>query len=63
MYYAFHQGKQPLGALLKAEGVQLIKRAVFDNLHLKAGAEEDTIMEELVRELREVKINKHLLKV
>ena len=52
-----------MGALLKAEGVQLIKRAVFDNLHLKAGAEEDTIMEELVRELREVKINKHLLKV
>jgi len=45
--------KQPLDSLLKAEGVEKVKKSVFDILHMRAGPEEDIIMEELVRELRE----------
>ena len=38
---------------MKAEGLQIVKRRVFYNLHLKARAEEDLLLHDLVRELRE----------
>lgn len=40
--------------ILKGEGVELVKRKVFMNLHLKAGAEEEALLEVLINNLREV---------
>ena len=39
--------------ILKSEGLQLRKRTVFHNLHLKAGPEEDALLQDLISELRD----------
>ena len=46
------QVKRSLSEILKGEGLERVKRVVYHNLHLKAGDEEDIIIEALVQELR-----------
>ena len=51
------QGKQPLGKLLTAEGVEMLKNVCLENLHLTANDEEnDEVFTKLVQEMREVSI-------
>ena len=47
------KSKQSLSDLLKDEGLNLVKKSVFYNLHLKTGPEEDAVIAEVVKQLRE----------